>query len=106
LALEGGILGRSDDMAVVRGVNVFPSAVDEVLAKFPEVAEYRVTLKTVQALTELDIEIEPRTKTGHDLAARIQHALQTAFNLRIPVEIVAANSLPRSEMKAKRWVRR
>jgi phenylacetate-CoA ligase len=105
LALEGGILGRTDDMAVVRGVNIFPSAIEELLGKFPEIAEYRVTLKTVESLTEMEIEVEPRSAAPENLAAKIHHALQTAFNLRIPVNTVAPNSLPRSEMKSKHWVR-
>jgi phenylacetate-CoA ligase len=105
LALEGGILGRADDMAVVRGVNVFPSAIEEILGAFPDIAEYRVTLRTINSLTELEIEIEPRAKAEQNLAAQIQHALQTALNLRIPVQTVPPNTLPRSEMKSKRWVR-
>ena len=44
LALEGGILGRSDDMVVVRGVNVYPSLVEEIVRGYPEVTEYRVQL--------------------------------------------------------------
>jgi phenylacetate-CoA ligase len=104
LALEGGILGRSDDMAVVRGVNIYPTAVEDVLARFPEIAEYRVTLQTTNALTELELEIEPREAAASQLGAAVERALQTAFNLRIPVRIVAPNSLPRSEMKSKRWV--
>jgi phenylacetate-CoA ligase len=44
LAFEGGILGRSDDMVVVRGVNVYPSLVEEIVRAFPEVTEYRVEL--------------------------------------------------------------
>jgi phenylacetate-CoA ligase len=105
LALEGGILGRADDMAVVRGVNIFPSAIEEILGHFAEAAEYRATLKTVQSLTELEIEVEPRPTAPANLANSIQRALQTAFNLRIPVHTVAPNTLPRSEMKSKRWVR-
>lgn len=105
LALEGGILGRADDMAVVRGVNVFPSAVEEVMAGFAEVAEYRVTLKTVNSLTEMKIEIEAREGAPANLTTAVQRAIQTVFNLRVPVKIVAANSLPRSEMKSKRWAR-
>jgi phenylacetate-CoA ligase len=105
LALEGGILGRVDDMAVVRGVNIFPSAIEEILAKFPEIAEYRVTLTTKNALTEMAIEVEAHPNTTTTLAPSIQHALQTAFNLRIPVQLVPPNALPRSEMKSKRWLR-
>jgi phenylacetate-CoA ligase len=105
LALQGGILGRADDMAVVRGVNVYPTAVEDILAKFPEIAEYRVTLTTKNSLTELQLEIEPRPNASANIAATLQHALQTAFNLRIPVHTVAPNTLPRSEMKSKRWIR-
>jgi phenylacetate-CoA ligase len=105
LALEGGILGRADDMAVVRGVNIFPSAIEEILGKFPEIAEYRVTLTTTNSLTELKLEIEPGPNAPANLAATLQHTLQTAFNLRIPVQTVAPNTLPRSEMKSKRWLR-
>ena len=105
LALEGGILGRVDDMAVVRGVNIYPSAIEDILAKFPEVAEYRVTLTTANSLTEMDIQIEPQPDASPNLATSIQHALQTSFNLRIPVQLVEPNTLPRSEMKSKRWLR-
>lgn len=101
LALEGGILGRLDDMAVVRGVNIFPSAVEEVIRTFPEIAEYRVIQKNAAPLTELEIEIEASDEIG----ARLQKSLQTAFALRIPVRAVAVDSLPRSEMKSKRWIR-
>ena len=105
LALEGGILGRADDMAVVRGVNIFPSAIEELLGKFPEIAEYRVTLTTKNSLTELQLEIEPNPDAPATLTSSVQHALQTAFNLRIPVQLVPPNTLPRSEMKSKRWLR-
>jgi phenylacetate-CoA ligase len=105
LALDGGILGRADDMAVVRGVNVFPSAVEEIMADFAQVSEYRVTLKTVNSLTEMEIEIEARDGAPENLAIAVERAIQMAFNLRVPVQIVAPNSLPRSEMKSKRWLR-
>jgi phenylacetate-CoA ligase len=101
LSLEGGILGRLDDMAVVRGVNIFPSAVEEVIRSFPEISEYRVMQKNPAPLTELEIQIEAPV----DSAPRLQKALQTAFALRIPVQTVASGSLPRSEMKSKRWIR-
>jgi phenylacetate-CoA ligase len=105
LALEGGILGRADDMAVVRGVNIFPSAIEEILGNFPDIAEYCVTLRTINSLTELELQIESRPNAPHDLSTQIQRSLQTAFNLRIPVQTVPPNTLPRSEMKSKRWLR-
>jgi phenylacetate-CoA ligase len=104
-ALEGGILGRADDMVVVRGVNVFPSAIEDVLRGFPEVAEYRVRVWLNGALREIELTVESAPGAPNDLAQRIGYALQTAFNLRIPVQMAASGSLPRFELKAKRWAR-
>ena len=59
MVLRGGILGRVDDMLLVRGVNVYPPAVDDVLRSFPEVAEYQVEIDTRGAMTELAVRIEP-----------------------------------------------
>jgi phenylacetate-CoA ligase len=100
VALEGGILGRTDDMVVVRGVNIYPSAVEEVL-RSEGIHEYRVEVRTERALTELRIHVEAEpSATG-----RLEAALTNAFSLRIPVASVETGSLPRFEAKAKRWVR-
>lgn len=106
LALEGGILGRTDDMVCVRGVNVYPSAVEEILRVHGRVAEYQVKVSRTDALTEIAIEAEPEPSVGDAgaFAAELEGALQTAFNLRIPVRAVAPGSLPRFEMKSKRWL--
>src|SRR5690606_29678831 len=58
--LEGGVLGRADDMLIIRGVNVFPSAIEQILHGFPEVAEYRLTARKRGALDEVLIEVEDR----------------------------------------------
>ena len=58
--LEGGVLGRADDMLIVRGVNIFPSSVEQILRAFPEVVEYRVTAVRQGSLDALLIEIEDR----------------------------------------------
>jgi len=100
--LEGGILGRTDDMLVVRGVNIFPSAVDAVVRAIPEVGEYRVHVTRNGAMTELAIEIESDNDTS---ASRLAAKLTESFTLRIPVTRVAAGTLPRFELKARRWVR-
>ena len=106
LALEGGILGRSDDMVVVRGVNVYPSLIEEIVRVFPEIAEYRVRLDCREALRELSLEVEAcREHESGDLAARLQEAVQTALNLRVPVQVMPSGSLPRFEMKAQRWIK-
>lgn len=106
LALEGGILGRTDDMVCIRGVNIYPSAVEEILRAQGGVAEYRVRVNRTEALAEIAIQAEPDSSIADPaaFASRIEDALQTAFNLRIPVSAVPSGSLPRFEMKAARWV--
>ena len=106
LALEGGILGRSDDMVIVRGVNLYPAAVEAIVRQFPAVAEYRVEVDRRQALPEVRIEIEPLAEAGDPdgLARAVAKALRDALHLRVPVTAVAPGSLPRFEFKARRWV--
>ena len=108
LALEGGILGRTDDMIVVRGVNIYPTAVEQIIREYPEVTEYQVHVSQKGALSEMHIVIEPTREVKHvaGLVASIEKALQTSFSLRIPVTTAAPNSLPRAELKAKRWLRK
>jgi phenylacetate-CoA ligase len=105
LGLQGGILGRTDEMVIVRGVNIYPTAVEEIVRGFAEVAEYEVRVDNSSSLAELMLRIEPRAGCGDPagLAERVQAALQAAFQLRVPVALAPAGSLPRFEMKAKRW---
>lgn len=106
-ALEGGILGRTDDMVVVRGVNVYPAAIEEILRKFDQVTEFQVRVTSRGSMSELQLLIE--TASGcvepQEVVLRVEKALQTALTLRIPVAVLPPNSLPRAEMKARRWVR-
>lgn len=107
LALDGGILGRSDDMVVVRGVNVYPSLLEEIVRAYPEIAEYRVQLDCRSAMIGLSLEVETVADSPGlaSLPHRLEQSFQTALNLRVPVMLVSAGSLPRFEMKAQRWVR-
>jgi phenylacetate-CoA ligase len=103
--LEGGILGRCDDMVIVRGNNVFPSAIEDIVRRFEQVAEFRISVDRQRALTELRIEIEPLPDYDDDgLAGRVAHAVRDRLHFRPRVEVVAPGSLPRFEMKAKRLV--
>jgi phenylacetate-CoA ligase len=105
LALPGGILGRTDEMVIVRGVNIYPAAVEDVLRSFSEVAEYQVEVDRSGTLVELRLKIEPGPECAQPagLAASVAGALHTAFNLRVPVSLAAPGSLPRFEMKGRRW---
>ena len=103
IALEGGILGRADDMVVVRGVNVYPAAIDDIVRSCNGIAEYRVEVRVERSLTDLHIEIEA---VDPSIAHRLEVALRDALQLRIPVSLAPPGTLPRFELKAKRWVRR
>jgi phenylacetate-CoA ligase len=108
LALEGGILGRTDDMVIVRSVNLYPAAVEEVVRAFGDVAEYRVEIGAPSAMTELTLQLEPAPDCVDPdaLGEAVAAALRSAFNLRIPISLVSPGALPRFELKARRWVRK
>jgi phenylacetate-CoA ligase len=98
--LAGGILGRTDDMLVVRGVNVFPSAIDEIVRGFPEVVEHQLTVATCESLDVLTLAIEDRLGDP----SRVARELQMRLGLKVEVEAVPIGSLPRFEGKGRRIV--
>ncbi len=106
LRLDGGILGRADDMIHLRGNNVYPGALEALLRRFPEVAEYRVEVDQSAALTALRVEVEPINGGGADLVERVDRAIRDEFLFRAEVRLVAPGSLPRFEMKARRFVKK
>ena len=103
MALEGGILGRTDDMLIVRGVNLYPSAIEEIVRSCGAVAEFLVQVTAAGSLPEVSIQLEPAGEDGDGLVRRVAAALENAFGLRIPVTPAARGSLPRFEGKARRW---
>ena len=106
LALDGGILGRTDDMVIIRGVNVYPSAIEAVVRRFSEIAEYRVDLTDERGMAEMALTIEPvKGADAKTVTKNLADELRAALALRISVSSVAAGTLPRFEMKAKRWVK-
>jgi phenylacetate-CoA ligase len=105
LWLEGGILGRVDDMIHVRGNNVYPAAIEAVLRRFPEVAEFRLIIDRRETLANLRIEIECVPSVADSvLVDRIAKALKDELLFRADVARVPPGSLPRFEMKAHRIV--
>lgn len=107
LALEGGILGRTDDMVVVRGVNVYPGAVEEIIRACGGVTEYQAHVDTSRALSEVTIQIEADSncRDPEALAQNLEKAFQSALALRVGVRLVPTGTLPRFEMKARRWLK-
>lgn len=109
LRLEGGILGRVDDMVTIRGNNVFPSSIEAIVRQFPEVVEYRIIIERVRAMQHLRLEIEPAgsvsTESLDTLLTRLSRAVKDRLNFQAEIQCVECGSLPRFEMKARRVVR-
>lgn len=106
LWLAGGILGRSDDMVTVRGNNVFPSSVEAVLREIDAVAEFRIDVKTVRAMHELCITVEPTTEAlSEGLQTIVTDALRKRLGFACEVTLAAPGELPRFELKGKRFFR-
>jgi len=110
MRLEGGILGRVDDMLVIRGVNVFPSVIEDIVRRYPEVDEYRIEvyqqaeMRQIRVLLEIDdARHGPETRAG--TAAAVAEGIRASFGLRVETRVVPAGTLPRFEHKAKRVVR-
>lgn len=103
LRFEGGILGRADDMVTVRGVNVYPVGIENIIRRFREVDEFRVTVNKVKQMDEMDIEVELRESADPAVVHEIARKLDSMLAFRPRVHHVAAATLPRFEMKARRF---
>jgi phenylacetate-CoA ligase len=105
--LEGGVLGRADDMIIVRGVNVFPSAIENVLREFPEIDEFRVEIFERAAMKEIKFILEPRLDPSAvaGLSEKVRQRVRERIGLRPEIEVVAPGTLPRFELKARRFFR-
>ena len=103
MRFEGGVLGRADDMVTVRGVNVFPGGVENIIRNFTEVDEFRITVNKVNQMDEMDIEVELCKGTDPELVQAIAIKLDSMLAFRPRVHQVAHDTLPRFEMKAKRF---
>ncbi len=100
---DGGLLGRCDDMVIICGVNVYPTAIENVIRQFSAVAEFQVTVKSVQEMHHLEVQIE--VISGNDaehVRALVEQAIYRALSLRPTVSVAQPGMLPRFEMKARR----
>jgi phenylacetate-CoA ligase len=96
----GGIQGRVDDMFTVRGVNLYPSQVEDIVRRHPEVAEFVLERRRERQMDEVSLLIEP---AGEDFSTeRLEADLRQALGVRLDCRVVERGTLPRSELKAKR----
>jgi phenylacetate-CoA ligase len=100
--LPGGVIGRADDMLVVRGVNVFPSSIEEVMRRLSGASEWRLIAEPRGSMVELVVEVEGPAA----ITQQVADAIQLRLGLRVEVRAVDAGSLPRSEHKSRRLVDR
>ena len=111
LRLEGGILGRSDDMFQFAGVNIFPSAIENLIRQVPEFSnEYQIVVPRMGSGKHLKIRVEP--DTAEIDSGRMQQAVEKfiktvkyRISITPDVEITEIGKLPRFELKAKRLIR-
>ena len=100
---EGGVLGRVDDMVVVRGINVFPSAIENLVRRSDEVEEFRITVSTVKQMGHLSIELDLKKDTNPENAKNdVYQQIRNELGLSSEIKVVPHGSLPRFEMKARR----
>ena len=104
--IKGGVLGRADDMLIVRDVNLYPSAIDNLLRALPSIIEYEVEIRRIAGMDDLLLKIEIRDE---ELFSQVEQAVLAAFrsqlNIRVSVEQAVRGSLPRYEFKARRYKR-
>lgn len=103
--------GRSDDMLIIRGINVFPSQVEHVLTELGLIPNYQIIVDRKNNLDVMEVKVELAGKTDFDTvkeleayAKTIENALQSTLNVHAKVTLVEPMSLPRSEGKAKRVI--
>jgi phenylacetate-CoA ligase len=103
LKVVGGIQGRVDDMFTVRGVNLYPSQVEDIVRRYIEVSDFVIEHRRVRQLDEVTLVLEsPRPAF---VTERLEADLRQALGVRLECRVVAPGTLPKAELKSKRLVR-
>jgi phenylacetate-CoA ligase len=104
--LDGGIIGRVDDMVTIRGINVFPSQVQAIVEKYVEVGEeYQIVAYTEKGMAELRVMCELLDGRPRDaILKKVEEDLRNVFEIRIRVEAVPRGTIERSDYKSKRFI--
>ena len=103
MKIVGGIQGRVDDMFTVRGVNLYPSQVEDIVRRHPEVAEFVIEHRRERRMDEVTLLLESAVASFS--TERLEADLRQALGVRLDCRVVPAGTLPRSELKSKRLVR-
>lgn len=101
--LEGGVIGRVDDAFIIRGINVFPSAIENIVRRFPEVGEFAVDIFRRGELDEMEIRVEVKGADSETVAGAVAQGVRDGVGLRVTVQPVPVGSLPRFDLKTRRF---
>ena len=101
--LDGGVIGRLDNAIIIRGLNVYPATIENIILKFTDVVEFSVRAYRTETLDELEIQLETTNPNPTDTATAVVSAIRDALGLRTIVKAVPPGSLPRYELKSKRF---
>ncbi|MCI8468933.1 MAG: phenylacetate--CoA ligase, partial [Eggerthellaceae bacterium] len=104
--------GRTDDMLIIRGVNVFPSQIEQVITEFPEIAtQYQIILTTKGPLDHVELQVETvpefpidEVRKIEDLKSRLAAELKSNLQVSVEIKIVEPKTIERSMGKAKRVI--
>ena len=105
------VFGRSDDMLIIRGVNVFPSQIETVLLNIPEVigSHYKIIVDRVGVLDTMEIQVEiseanvtDEIKSIEKIKSKVEHDMQSMLGIGSKITLLSPNSLPLSEGKTQR----
>jgi phenylacetate-CoA ligase len=106
--LEGGVLGRKDEMIVIRGVNVFPNVLVNVVEKHIQPGrDYQIEVYEEKGVNEIRINLESKEEGhGEMVQEAIQDEIKRNLNFRVAVQLIPKGSFPKSDYKVKRFVDR
>ncbi len=100
--MVGGILGRIDGMLIVRGVNIFPTAIEAIVRSYPQVLEFAIDVCKAGEMDQLDIKVEVVDENPQAVVETLAREAAHRLGLRVGVKLVPVESLPRFELKARR----
>src|SRR5690348_767652 len=103
LKILGRIQGRVDDMFTVRGVNLYPSQVEDIVRRHPEVTEFVIEHRRERRMDEVTVLVESSRESF--AADRLEADLRQALGVRLDCRVVATGTLPKAELKSRRLVR-
>ncbi|NTU86168.1 MAG: phenylacetate--CoA ligase, partial [Chloroflexales bacterium] len=103
IRFAGGVIGRIDDLLIIGGVNVYPSAIENIVRGVPEVGEFMVDVDRRSELDQLVIHVEVVRGVPEAVTAEVAKRIHSALN--VPAEVIAlpSGSLPRFDHKARRF---